>query len=303
MNTQAILDHMTLVVLNISLWQGRKTLHEDDLAALGVDVAKLPKKTTAALGTKKIVAPASLKVFAALKREAMTLCHRAGVRFVGDGHAVPREKVAEVCRELKRLKDGFETAKEAFLSGFDGEVEQWISKHRPEWTPLIGTVVKSKQRVAASISFNYAALDMRTPADVGEHGLDQEVTSLYGQLCHEIRVTARHVFESSFVGKQKISAKALQPITAIRAKLAGLSFLHPTIDETIQAIDDTLGVLPQKGAIQGADLKMVAELLGKRLAAMGGEIATAGHQREDGRDAEPVVIDQTGKIAPIAWDF
>ena len=38
MSTQVILDQMILVVLNITLWQGRKALQAGDLALNGIDV-------------------------------------------------------------------------------------------------------------------------------------------------------------------------------------------------------------------------------------------------------------------------
>jgi len=86
------------------------------------------------------------------------------------------------------------------------------------------------------------------PVEIDENGLDEEVGSLYGQLCHEVQVAARHAFENSFVGKQEITHKTLRPIKLIRKKLVGLLFLDHSIAETIQIIDDTLAKLPEEGA-------------------------------------------------------
>lgn len=298
MNTQSILGQMSLVAINISLWQGRKTLHKEDLPSLGINVAKLPQKTVAALGTKKIVSPATLKVFNSLRREALKICLNNGVRFVGDGYAVPRSKVAELCLKLKQLKAEFETAKYSFLEGFDEEVKQWITKHRSEWIPLIGVAVNSKQQINKALTFNYAALDVMVPEDIADHGVDGEVIGLYGQLCSEVRLTARQAYQVSFVGKEEIGNKALRPIKAIRAKLEGFSFLHSTIDDTIEAIDDVLTKLPKKGVITGTDLALVAGLVGRELANLGRDDDGNTHIEE-----ADIVPEKTGRVAPIAWDF
>jgi hypothetical protein len=311
MKTQAILDQMILVVLNISLWQGRKALKTADLALNGIDVGKLPPGTLATLGSKRIISPDAVKIFMSLKRTAMKLCLKDGVRFGGDGYAVPREKVEALSQELKRLKEEFETAKAEFLSVYEEEVERWIDSNPPEWSPVIRAAIDSLSHVKKSISFKFAALDVKAPKDMVENGLDEEVNSLYGQLCHEVRVTARQTFENSFVGKQEITNKTLRPIKSIREKLIGMLFLDPSIAETIQIIDDTLKKLPEKGAIKGTDLNMVAGLVGSQLANMGRVVPQESESVDDiGEEPPEIVIPKeiitnqnTGKVAPIAWDF
>jgi hypothetical protein len=311
MNTQTILGQMILVVLNISLWQGRKALQAGDLASNGIDVDKLPPGTLATLGSKRIISPDALKVFVALKREAVTLCLKSGVRFGSNGYAVPRESVDELSRELKRLKEQFETAKADFLQVYEQEVANWIDSNPPEWASIIRSEVDSPSQINKAISFNYAALDVKAPADVSDNGLDEEVNSLYGQLCQEVRFAARRAYEYTFIGKREVTQKALRPIKTIRAKLTGLLFLDPSIAETIQVIDDTLKMLPQSGAIKGTDLNMVAGLVGRQLANMGRVVTEQTESEDDLSEEAPEVIipaeliiaQDTGKVAPIAWDF
>ena len=310
MKTQTILDQMILVVLNIPLWQGRKALQASDLAANGIDISRLPPGTLATLGSKRIISPDALKLFISLKRTAMKLCLQNGVRFGGDGYAVPRGKVAGLIQELKRLQADFESAKTDFLSVYEDEVEKWIASNPPEWAPVIRAAVDSPSHVKKALSFNFSAFDVKVPADIFENGLDEEVNSLYGQLCHEVRVVARQTFENSFVGKKEITRKALRPIKAIREKLSGLLFLDPSISETIQVIDDTLSKLPEEGAINGTDLNMVAGLVGRQLANMG-RVAPqdegGDEADEDAQEAivqaEVVITQNTGNVAPITWDF
>lgn len=305
--TQVILDQMILVVLNINLWQGRKALKSCDLAANGIDVGKLPPGTLATLGSKRIISPDAVKIFMSLKRSAMKLCLKDGVRFGGDGYAVPKEKVDALSQELKRLKGEFETAKEEFLSVYEEEIEKWIASNPTEWAPVIRASVDSMKHVRKSISFRFAALDVKAPKEMMDNGLEEEVNSLYGQLCHEVRVTARQTFENSFVGKQEITQKTLRPIKSIRAKLAGLLFLDPSISETIQVIDDTLGKLPAQGFIKGTDLNMVAGLVGSQLANMGRIVVHAEDCEDEGEEIavvpEVVISQDTGRVEPITWDF
>ena len=279
--TQIILDEIIVVVLNISLWGGRKALKTKDLALNGIDIGKLPPGTLATLGSKRIISPKAVRIFSTLRTSAKKLCLQNGVRFGGYGYAVPRERIETISLELKRIKDEFEAAKENFLTVYQQEVELWIASNPPEWAQIIRGAVDTPSHVNKAISFNYAAIDVRTPANIAENGLDEEVNSLYGQLCHEVRTTARRAYEYRFVGKQSISQKTLRSIKIIRAKLVGLLFLDPSIAETIEVIDDTLCKLPQEGAIKGTDLNMVAGLLGRQLANLGRVVPQESESEED----------------------
>ncbi len=305
MNAQNILEQMTIVSLNISTWNGRKTLKDKDLTAIGIRVKMLPADTVASLGSKRIISRKLLKLFSVSKRTAIEVCRNNGIRIGGEVYAIPRERADEVCNELMLLKEAFNTEKERLLSASGEEVESWITSKLPAWKPLID-VLHPDNLIRKAISFNYAAFDVNASAGMGEESHDEVSSNLYGQLCHEIRVTTRAAFDNSFVGKQGISWKTLRPIKAIRAKLEGLAFLHPSIAETIQLIDDTMDKLPKKGIIKGTDLNMVAGLVGRQLANMGNVTV---HSIEGDEDEEAVeedvttTADSTGKVAPISWDF
>ena len=178
MKKQIILDQMILVVLNISLWQGRKALRIDDLAANGIDVGKLPPGTLATLGSKRVISPDAVKVFVNLKRTAMQLCLKYGVRFGGDGYAVPREKVEALSKELQRLKEEFAAAKASFISVYEEEVERWINLNPPEWAPVIRASVDSLCYVQRALSFKFSALDVKAPQEIEANGLEEELAGL-----------------------------------------------------------------------------------------------------------------------------
>ena len=304
MNTQAILDQLLLVVLNISFWNGRKALSTSELTAFGIDVGGLPQGTIAALESKQIVPPETVKVFAALKREAIALLMSSGIHLGwGEGYAIPRDNCAELLQELKRVKGEFEGAKANYLSQYELGINKWVGSHSAKQIPVIRSLVQSASYIHGAIHFNYAAFEVKAPAQISNNCVDSEVSNLFTLLCQDIRVTAARTYEYYFDGREEITRKTLRPIKAMRSKLAGLQFVDGAVAETIQLIDDTLNALPKYGAITGDDLAMVSALLEKQLAAMG--LIVPDHQNvAEEPEAEKIrIIVSSGDVSPIAWDF
>lgn len=308
-----ILSEVIIIMLNISLWSGKKKLRPEDLAANGIDVSKLPPQALASLGTKRIISPDALSAFTNLKREAERICLAKGVRFLG-GYAIPKDSVDSLIEELKDIKERFAAEKITFLSEYDKKVADWIAENPPEWAPVIRASVESSATIAERTSFNFAPVAMDTPKGMEENeGLQEETFGMMGQLYHEVRVAAKQAFEATFVGRREVNRKSLRPILAIREKLQGLSFLDPeTVSETISTIDEVIGKLPKKGPINGSDLDMLAGLVGRRLANIGLPLPP-----ETEPDAEPEETEleeeadffpvnsaaPSTTITPIAFDF
>jgi len=308
-----ILSEVIIIMLNISLWSGKKKLRPEDLAANGIDVGKLPPQALASLGTKRIISPDALSAFTNLKREAERICLAKGVRFLG-GYAIPKDSVDSLIEELKDIKERFAAEKITFLSEYDKKVADWIAENPPEWAPVIRAAVESSATIAERTSFNFAPVAMDTPDGMEENeGLQEETFGMMGQLYHEVRVAAKQAFEATFVGRREVNRKALRPILAIKEKLQGLSFLDPeTVSETITTINEVIGKLPKKGPINGSDLDMLAGLVGRRLANIGLPLPP-----ETEPDAEPEETELEEEadffpvnsaalstaITPIAFDF
>lgn len=307
-----ILEQVVIIILNISLWSGRKKLRPEDLAANGIEVDKLPPQALASLGTKRIISPDALNPFANLKREAERVCLAKGVRFLG-GFAIPKNSVVSLIEELKDIKDRFAAEKAAFLSNYDKEVDKWIRENPPEWASVIRAAVESSAVIAGRTSFNFAPVAVNTPDGMEENeGLTEETCGMIGQLYHEVRVAAQQAFDATFVGRREVNRKALRPIAAIKEKLQGLVFLDSeTIGETITTIDEIIGKMPKKGPIGGSNLDMLAGLVGRRLANIGLTLPP-----EIGLDMEPEEAESeeadffpanspmpTTTIAPLAFDF
>ena len=306
MSTQTILDQLLLVTLNISFWSGRKALLASEIAANGIDVGALPQGTLATLESRMIIPPDTVKIFSALKREAITAVLKNGISFRWGGYAVPRDHVAQLFQELLRLKDEFESAKANFMTNFEQDISIWVQSHPAKHRELVRQLVDATRYLHHAVSFTYCACEVKIAADMAdkeESGFAEEINSLHGLLCQEIRETAYWATKYYFTDREEITRKTLRPVKAIREKLAGLHFLHPTIIETVQLIDDTLNRLPKYGAITGDDLATVADLVKKQLATMG-RMSLRQHGSDEMLNVAPSrLTENTGKVAPIAWDF
>ena len=129
-NDIKILDRLTAVNLNVSIWTARRKLTAEDFGGI-----ELPPEELASLGSKKICDPERLRIFSTLKARAVNQLDRVGVRFLG-GWAIPDEEAGSVLKTLQEVKSDFLEAKEDFLGGYDLAVKSWIDKH-PGWERLI----------------------------------------------------------------------------------------------------------------------------------------------------------------------
>ena len=321
-NTISIIESIVVFMLDITIPQGSKKLRAEDLTANGIDVSKLPPAALSTLGSKRFISPKELAPFQALKRTAERLLIGSGTRFIR-GYAVPEARADELNSAILSLKQQFEDTKEEFLAGYEAAIETWIGQNPPEWEGMIRSAVDSPVKVARALSFGFAPIKIASPKqlqvaddDHGNEGLEEQTNGLFGQLTHEIRITAKKAYEESFVGKMSVSRKSLRPIIAMREKLSGLEFLDHSITELIASIDETLAKIPKSGLIEKTDLDMVAGLVGRRLANFGKQLHVAPQLVEEEVEASEeeieeeteVLLDATTpssarEITPIVWDF
>lgn len=317
--TLKILENIVVFHLDIRLWSGRKKLRPEDLAVGGIDPKQLPPGTLASLGSKRIIASESLAPFAALKREAEKTCLAKGVRFLG-GYAVAADAAQGIHEHLTALRCAFDTAKQDLLQNYEEEIQAWLADNPPEWAPVIRAAVEPVSHVDKALAFGYTPVSIAAPQEIADpQGLDEQALGLFGQLCHEVRQQAKNALDTSYVGRSRISRKALRPLHALRDKLMALCFLDPQIPAMIAKMDDTLGRLPRKGPIEGADLNLLAGLLSRELACFGQPLIddleeTDGKEPEGEGSFEEVTPHPAGvglypfgrsftPTAPLAWDF
>ncbi|CAI8817847.1 DUF3150 domain-containing protein [Methylocaldum szegediense] len=261
--TTQILDRLRVVKIDAHIWGGRKKLRKEDLIlAAG---SELPPEDLASLGSKKIVDPAELAVFHRLKKEAERTCLKAGTRFLG-GFAVPEGSIDAIRSELDTIASEFKAARDAFLSRYDQTVEEWIDRHR-RFETAIRRAVEPIEAVAAGISFEYVVFRVSHPESTDAGGkadetLNRKVGSLSETLFREIAQEANELVESSLLGREKVTRKALSPLKRIRDKLDGLAFLDHRVQPVVETIDGLLARTPKSGPIEGQFLsELVATAL------------------------------------------
>lgn len=243
-----ILDNISILVLSVSLWTGRKKLRQEDLKL--ADGSELPPQKLASLGSKRVMDPAALAPFATFKRRAERAVLAVGTRFLS-GYAVPVEKLGCLMAELDLIKEEYEAAKAEFLSEYDRAVQDW-KEQNPGWEEVIARAVEPPEYVGGQLAFKVQTFNIN-PVEGHETGLETEINGLADQLRHEVRQQAQRTWDDSFRGKLEVGQKTVRPVRTMLDKIEGLVFLEPGLNELVTGIRSTLATLPKTGPIKGAD--------------------------------------------------
>ncbi len=238
-----ITDQITLVVLDVRIWSGRKKLSAEDLNLSPVET---PPEELITLGSKRVFDPEHLKPFFRIKQNAERICLGVGTRFLS-GFAVPNTEADAVASELYRLKAEYDSASVEFISNYDRALAQWIES-LPEWEIPIRRAIEPAEAVAKRLKFGFQLIRISPSDNAGT--LHEEVAGLGDSLFGEIEMMARDL-EGSFAGRQKLHRKSLATFARIREKLACLSFLDARIAPIVSTLDDWTRRLPETGAIEG----------------------------------------------------
>jgi hypothetical protein len=239
---ERITDRITLVILSIGIWSGRKKLRAEDLK-LGTEV---PPEDLVSLGSKRVCDPEPLKVFHRLKKGAERACLQGGTRFLG-GFAIPNARAETLADELDKLKGEFEDEGRKFLQSYDQGLEDWIAQH-PQWEAAIRRAIEPANVVGGRLRFGYQLVQI-APADK-PGTLAEEVSSLGDGIFAEVAQIAKDL-DDAFLGKDVLRRTALSTYRRIREKLDCLSFVDQRIQPVVDTIDDWFRRLPEKGPIAG----------------------------------------------------
>jgi hypothetical protein len=239
---ESITDQITLVLLTIGIWSGRKKLRPEDLK-LGTEV---PPEDLVSLGSKRVCNPEPLKIFHRIKKGAERACLHRGTRFLG-GFAIPNGRAETLADELEKLKGEFEDQSRQFLRSYDQGLDDWIGQH-PQWAAAIRRAIEPAHVVGGRLRFGYHLIQI-APADT-PGTLEEEVKGLGTSLFAEVAQMARDL-DDGFLGKEVLRRSALTTFRGIREKLNCLSFVDRRIQPIVDTIDDWFRRLPDKGPISG----------------------------------------------------
>lgn len=262
MQTQSLdglADRLVFVNLDITCWSGRKSLTPEDL---GLDRAHLPPESLISLGDKQLIDPAALRTFTSLRGAAHRHCLAVGTRFLG-GYAVPAAQAQRLLDRLADVQRQYEAARTAFLASYDGRLAAWADQQPPQWQPLIRNALVPAATVGGRLRFAVQAVRFGAPdpAVVTHGGLTAALAGLSGQVFHEVAQVARDALAQSFQGKTAVTRRALGPFQAIRAKLAGLSFVDGRFRAVVREIDRVLAAVPRRQPIGGGVLAGLRQFL------------------------------------------
>ena len=242
-----ILNNMTAVTLDVSLWTARKKLHAEDI---GLNSAELPPEELAALGSKRIAPPEKLRVFANIKSRAAVLLSRNGVRFLS-GWLIPDAKKKVVLKELQVLRDEFMQAKASFLAEYDSAISEWLERNA-EWKDLLAGSTVSPDYVDRQLQFGWHAYRLSLKGAGSD--FKESVRSVASTLFDEIAADAAAMWKDVFSGRDSVNHRALGPLATLESKLAGLICVEPRVAPVVSLIHTAIGRLPVTGRIYGADL-------------------------------------------------
>jgi len=258
MEMDNILNKIVIVMLNISLWAGRKKLREEDLTEKGIDASSLPPEKLASLGSKRIVSTDAVNSFMTLKRRAERACLSVGVRCLG-GFGIPEEKLDELKIELDEVKAKFLKDKVKFLNEYEVTVDAWATEN-PEWESAIRRAVDPKAVVEAQLQCSYTVFKFKA-AEGAEETLEEEVKGLRGQLSRETAQMAKTAWEATFKGKLQVTQRAVNSLKSIHEKLDGLSFLDGSVVSLSQSVQSIINQCAGKTPIEGVDLMAINGVL------------------------------------------
>ena len=248
-----ILNQMSVISVDCSVWSGSRRLKPEDLA-LGQG-GQLPPDDVVSLGSKKLCDREVLKPFLRLREQACRVCSREGVRFLG-GYAVSDLLVDTISGELNQVQSDFERQKQDFLAQYDRHIQEWVSAH-PDFADAIRRAVPDVQKVSQRFGFDYTVYKV-TEAPKPDT-LNHQVSKLGNTLRDEISRDAQALFDQTFSGKQKVSRKAIRPILKLRDKLHGLAFVDQGIAPVVQRLDVGLMQIPKQGSLEGEALTQLME--------------------------------------------
>ncbi len=314
MNTSStditVLKSLIAVRLDVTIWSARKKLTVADFGTIN-----LPPEKLASLGSKKICDPASLKIFNALKSRAVALLNRVGVRFLG-GWAIPQSRIKEVIKGLSVIEQEFAQAKDNFLADYNEAVRRWIADN-PGWEEVIARSVVGVNKVRSRIDFGWQVYQVSPPKkslskDI-QSNLAEEVSNLGGTLFDEVAKAADETWLKSYVGKSEVGQKAVSSLHTLRTKLAGLSFIEPTITPIVELMDNTFSQLPDKGAITGVPLTLLQGLIcllrDPEAVSQHGKMMTEGQTCDEilqgflaSPDESTFLVTETDRDAPLPCD-
>lgn len=247
------LKKLTVVMLDITTYTGRKSLSKSEKARIGVDAPE----DLMSVGFKKVIDPKEVAVFQRLKKATERACYKHGTRFLG-GYAIEESKANELVAELEAIKAEYEDERTKFINSYADKVAAWRAQHAG-WESMINDEMDAKT-LRNKLRFNIQTFQV-VPVDNKTSNLHSVVKNMGGNVLREIGRDANTLWNNSLQGREKVSQKVLRPLRVMAEKLKSLSFVDARLHPLATHIESVLASLPKAGLMDGGDLAKISGLV------------------------------------------
>jgi hypothetical protein len=247
-----LLEKVTCICLNVSVWTGAKKLRPEDFKGVSV-----PPEEIVSLGQKKTHDKTALKGFSTLKMRAVRYLDGIGTTILGGKvWAIPEHELEGAIVYLEELKGQFEVAKQIFISEFYQVQEDWLEKNA-EWASILRPYLESVSSVQGKFSFLWQTFKMAQAED--EADLEESVKSdMVSNIMKDISRLAREFSDATKEMKESVPQKSLGRLHRLVKKLEGLSF---TTSAASMVAAELRELLPEEDSIKGMALYKLRRLV------------------------------------------
>lgn len=220
-----ILDYMTLIRLDVSIWAGRAKLRAEDLP-LSVQT-ELPPDTLTSLGSKKLFDPTQLKVFNTLKARAHGALQKKCVSLMG-GYATHNDRLPDLAEQLSVVASDFEYEKQRFLDDYVQSSAEWVANF-PAWSHILLNALPKQWEIATKFNFSWQAYQIQPVENMDGfigNNLNSTLTNLERDVIEEIARDIKVIYRECFDNKEKVTKKAFRPMQTLIDKVRSLGFIH-----------------------------------------------------------------------------
>lgn len=225
-----IISSGVCIRLDVTMWSARAKLRREDIP----DADKLPPHELASLGSKKLFDTTRLRVFNTLKMRAWSLLDRSGARFMGGWLVSNTSNLDDLKYRLADIKRGFDQAVADFLVDYETGVRQWLEQF-PQWRGILEAAMPAQTELARKYSFNWQMYTIG--AECGSSNMDDMATGLADSALGEVRKMAMDIYRDTFKDTTRITKKSLRSLQPLCAKLDGVAFIHPQLQELSKLVE------------------------------------------------------------------
>lgn len=293
--TSETLARVTVLIPEFSFYHGRHVLHIEDLGELAAST--LPSKDITQLGTKLVVDPAEIRPFYNLSQKITSVFKAHGTPFM-TGYMIGEGMADTLAAEINIIAATVDKLRENLATGFKGKVASWARAH-PKWETMLIEAAPSEAYVRNQIFFGVHSIKI-SPNSIGNvpNLAESRVNNLGQQLINEVADTAAKLWDSSFLGKERVTQRVIKRLEILRDKVNSLAFVDGNIIRLVDYINQVLAKLPRNGPLDGVEFSALSGLV-LMLAQPDRIVAQAARLDELHAELTPVPVVPTVQVNPV----